>query len=194
MTRILIVALALLGAACTAEVEVQTNPVNLSIPVTSVGVRGYAEIGLLIPPEARGDITVVSLLGTANAVNPSSGTTLRFALYANTEGTAPPGEMTPFLFTEGPTEPPYFARATEVVPEQTFAPGTTTPITIQSPNLVPIITNPEGRVWLTVSNRVTSLGLGDVLPLELQINQLSFNIVVTKSFEEVSGGTDALGL
>jgi len=183
---------ALLVTACTAEIEVQTTPMDIAIPVTSVGLDGFAELAIPMPEEARGSIIVVSVAGEAFAVNASDGTTLQFQLFvlpAGVTGTATP--ETPFLFTEA-NPPAYFAQALPLVPATTFGPGTRTRQAIANPGLAPAVR--QETMWLVAANTVSSVGVGDVLPLELQLEGLTFNVIVTKSFESSAGGMELLGL
>lgn len=191
--RLLFAAPLLIGVvACTAEVEVQTTPQDLTIPVTSLGVDAYAELAIPMPEEARGVITVQSVRGTATAINPASGTTLRFQLFvlpAGVQGTATPD--TPFLFTEA-NPPAYFEDLLPLASVQSFPPSSEEAIVIENAGLVPAVAQPT--LWLVASNTVQSLALGEVLPLELQLQGLTFNVVVTKSFESSGNAVDLVGL
>lgn len=190
--RLFAAAAAALCAACTAEVEVQTTPQDLTIPVTSVGLDAFAELAIEMPEEARGVITVQSVRGTATAINPATGTTLRFQLYvlpAGVQGTATPD--TPYLFTES-TAPSYFDRLLPLASERTFAPDSETALVIENTGLVQAVAQP--MIWLVASNTVQSVAFGDLLPLELQLEGLSFNVVVTKSFETSGNAIDLVGL
>lgn len=193
IARSLLLSVSLLGVACTAEIEVQTTPVDLAIPVTSVGVDGFAELAIRMPEEARGVITVISVEGTAMAVNATTGATMEFQLYVlpqGVEGTAQP-DSAPFLFTEA-TAPAYFAQALPLVAATSFGPNSQTPQTIANPGLVPAVA--QEVIWLVASNTVTNVGFGTAFPLELQLRDLSFNVVVTKSFETSAGGIELIGL
>ncbi len=184
--------LTLLASGCSAEIEVQTTPVDLSIPVTSIGLDGFAELAIPMPEEARGSITVISVEGEAFAVNTSDGTTLQFQLYVlpfGVRGTAT--AETPFLFTEA-NPPAYFPQALPLVAPTTFGPGSRTAQTITNPQLAAAVR--QETMWLVAANTVSSVGLGDVLPLQLQLEGLTFKVIVTKSFEGSAGGMDVLGL
>lgn len=52
---------------------------------------------------------------------------------------------------------------------------------------------PRARIWLIVSNTITSAGLGDTAP-QLKLQNFSIHALVTKSFEGAAGGLDVLGL
>lgn len=178
--------------ACTAEVEVQTTPQDLAIPVTSVGVDAFAELAIPMPEEARGVITVQSVRGTATAINPASGTTLRFQLFvlpAGVQGTATPDA--PFLFTEA-NPPSYFNQLLPLASVRSFPPSSEEALVIENAGLVPAVAQPT--LWLVASNTVESLAIGEVLPLELRLDGLSFNVVVTKSFESSGNAVDLVGL
>lgn len=192
MSRLLFAAAMALCLACTAEVEVQTAPQDLTIPVTSVGLDAFAEVAIEMPEEARGVVTVRSVRGTATAINPSSGTTLRFQLYVvpgGVQGTATLEE--PYLFTET-NRPSYFNQLLPLSSERTFGPESETEVVIENTGLATAVSHPV--LWLVASNTVQSVALGDLLPLELQLEGLTFNVVVTKSFETSGNAVDLIGL
>jgi hypothetical protein len=181
--------LAPLALACAPVVEVQTDPISQAIPVTAVGLQSYVEIAIDLPPQSQGDIHVEDVSADLTVRNPSRGTNMRFSARVSLEGTATP--ETPYLFTEL-NRPAYFAQSVLVLGEKTYAAGSATPERLLGAPLIPALGSP--RLWLIISNTVTSLGLGDVLPLEIRLEGIVLHAVVTKSLAGASGGLDATGL
>jgi hypothetical protein len=180
---------ALLLSGCSALVEVQTEPVDQSVQVTSLGVPVYLELAIDLPTVAQGDIVVIEVSGTLTVANPAAQTSMALEIRVSTQGTATPG--VPVLYTSANT-PAYFSQASIVLPSKTYAPNSQTPETIQNPALAQAVGNP--RLWIIASNLVTNLGLFDSLPLELQLNDIVVRAVVEKSFEGLSGGVPLSGL
>jgi hypothetical protein len=189
LRRALALALSLLAAGCTATVEVQTTPMSVAVPITSIGVSSYAEIAVDIPAHSQGDVTIERLVGTGQVANPSGATTLSFSLRVSTTGTAIPGS--PVLYTQA-TAPSYFATAAVLVPETAFPPGSTTPLHVASPALVEAVRQP--RIYLIAGNTAPLLGLGDVLPLELDLNDVTFDVLATKGLGGLGGAQELIGL
>jgi len=188
--RSLLVALALaLAAACAPIVEVETDPIAQTIPVTSVGFQAYVELAIDMPPQSQGDVRVEDVFANLQVHNASRASNMLIEMRVSVQGTAAPG--TPFAFTQA-NRPPYFPTSVAVLGPKTYAAGTTTPEHIAGAPLIPIIGEP--RIWLIVSNTVTSVGLGDVLPLQADLNQIVLHAVVTKSLAGVGGGLEATGL
>ena len=183
----------LLLSACSAEVEIVTDPVSQAIPVTSVASPVYAEIAIDIPAEARGqqleDIVIEQLTASGQIVNPSRATSMNLGLRLSFEGTAEPGAI--FAFTDL-TRPAYFARSSVLLAEKAYAPGTSSPFTIDQAALKQVLTKP--RIWLIVSNTVTNLGFGEVLPQEVQLKDVRVRALVTKTFKSIGGVQEVSGL
>lgn len=178
-----------LGLACAPVVEVQTDPISQAIPVTSITLPSYVEIAIDLPPESQGDIHVEDVFADLTVRNPSRATSMRFSARVSLQGTATP--ETPFLFTEA-TKPSYFAQSVVVLGDKTYAANSSTPERLLGAPLIPALGKP--RMWLIISNTVTSVGLGDVLPLEIRLENIVLHAVVTKSLAGVSGGLDTTGL
>lgn len=178
-----------LALACAPVVEVQTDPIDQAIPVTSVGAQSYVEIAIDLPPQSQGDIHVEDVYADLTVRNPSRGTSMRFSARVSLEGTATP--EAPYLFTEI-NRPAYFARSVVVLGDKVYAAGTATPERLMGAPLIPALGKP--RMWLIISNTVTSLGLGDLFPLEIRLENIVLHAVVTKSLAGVSGGLDVTGL
>lgn len=193
----LALAAAALLCACGVEVDVESPPQDQSIPVTSFATPVYAEVAIDIPEEARSaaELVTVNLVRvTGQVVNPGARSRLALSLRLSTEGTAQPG--TPKLYTNL-DKPAYVDRATVLVPEQVFQPGTTTPIRVdstQAPALRTVLS--EERIYIIVSNTLTSTGVFpvDPLPYNLQLEDLVFRAEVEKRFEGITGAQGVFGL
>jgi hypothetical protein len=95
--------------ACSAEVFVETEPMNQAVPVTSILQPVYVEVAIDIPPEAQGlDIIVQEVSADLTVVNPMRALTLEAGARLSLEGDATP--ETPKFYTDS-TLPAYFARA-----------------------------------------------------------------------------------
>lgn len=183
---VLLLALGL--SACSADIEVQTDPFDQSVPVTSVAVPAYAEVAIDIPSEAQGvPVTVDEISADLSVVNPLKATSLQVSARLSFTGTATP--QTPYLFTEL-NKPPYFAQSLVLLPSQTFGPASTTPVHITNPALKDAIH--YSRIWLIVSNTVTNTGFGDTLPFQVDLKGITLHALVTKDFSGLQGG-EALG-
>ena len=181
---------ALLATGCAPVVEVQTDPVNQSIPITGVGVQSYVELAIDLPPQSQGDVEVNDVSADLQVHNASRATSMLLELRVSLTGTATP--QVPFPFTEV-NRPSYFATSVAVLGPKTYAGGTTTPEHIEGAALIPAIGKP--RLWLIVSNTVTSVGLGDSLSsLQANLNQVVLHAVVTKSLAGAGGGLETTGL
>jgi hypothetical protein len=181
--------LALLAAACAPVVEVQTDPISQSIPVTSFGVQTFVELAIDLPPQSQGDVRVDDVSADLQVRNASRATGMLLEVRVSLEGTATP--EVPFAFTQA-NKPDYFARSVALLGPKTYAAGTTTPEHVSGSALIPAIGKPT--MWLIVSNTVNSAGLGDVLPLQIDLNQIVLHAVVTKSLAGVGGGLETTGL
>ena len=180
---------ALAAAACAPVVEVQTDPVSQSIPVTSLGVQSYVELAIDLPPQSQGDVEVENVSADLQIHNSSRASTMLLELRVSLQGTATPG--VPFVFTEV-NRPAYYAGAIPVLGPRSYNANSTTPEHIDATPLAQAIGRP--RIWLIVSNTITSLGLGDVLPLQANLNQIVVRAVVTKSLAGAGGGIEATGM
>jgi hypothetical protein len=185
-------AAASLALGCAPIVEVQTDPQSQSIPVTSLGVESYVEIAIDLPPQSQGaleDIDVQEVWADLQVHNPSNSTSMLFSFRVSLQGTATP--QTPYVFT-AVSRPSYFNAATVLLGPKTYAAGSTTTERITGTSLVPALGRP--RIWLIVSNTVNNLGLGEVLPLEIRLQNMVVHAVVQKSLGGLSGGLGPTGL
>ena len=180
---------AVLLLACAPVVEVQTEPINQSIPVTSVGLQSYAEIAIDLPPQSQGDVQVNDVTADVQIQNASRASSMLLELRVSLTGTATP--QVPFAFTEL-NRPAYFASSVALLGPKTYAAGSTTPEHVQGAALIPAIGKP--RLWLIVSNTVNSVGLGDALPLQADLKQIVVHAVVTKSLAGAGGGLETTGI
>jgi hypothetical protein len=184
-----LLALVPLVAACAPVVEVQTDPINQSISVTSVGLQSYVEIAIDLPPQSQGDVEVNDVTADVQVQNGSRASSMLLELRVSLTGTATP--QVPVIFTEL-NRPSYFASSVALLGPKTYAAGTTTPEHVQGAALIPAIGKPT--LWLIVSNTVNSVGLGDALPLQVDLKQIVVHAVVTKSLAGAGGGLETTGL
>lgn len=191
MRRLTPALLPLLLAACSAEITVDTDPMSVTVPVTSVLQPVYAEVAVDLPKETQGlDVTVNSLTADLTVYNPSATFTLNTSARLSFTGTATPTE--PVTYTNA-NLPAYYATATVLLASQDFKPKTTTPVTIpQSAGLEKVIG--KQRIWIIVSNTVSNGGIGAVLPLEIQLNNIVLHADVTKNFGGLEGALSVGGL
>jgi hypothetical protein len=178
-----LLALVPLAFACAPVVEVQTDPINQSIPVTSVGLQSYVEIAIPLPPQSQGDVLVNDVTADLQVQNGSRASNMLLELRVSLTGTATP--EVPFAFTEL-NRPSYFASSVALLGPKTYAAGTTTPEHVQGAALIPAIGKPT--LWLIVSNTVNGVGLGDALPLQADLKQIVVHAEVTKSLAGAGGG------
>jgi mRNA-degrading endonuclease toxin of MazEF toxin-antitoxin module len=180
----------LLLSACSAEVAVETPPQTQNIPVTSVLEPAFVEVAVDLPPETQGlDVTVKEISATLTVHNPSQAFTLKTVGRLSLEGNATPDS--PIFYSQN-NLPPYYATAEILLPEREFAPGSHTPVSINSPTLVKAIG--QKRLWIIVSNTVTKATLGGTLPLEIQLENIILRATVTKSFHGLDGALGVGGL
>lgn len=193
MNRILLPCVLLLSA-CSAEVFVESEPIDQAVPVTSLLQPVYAEVAIDIPPEAQGlDIIVQEITADLTVVNPTQSLTLEAGARLSLEGQATPDA--PVLYTNN-NLPAYFARAAVLLPTQDFAPQSRRPVTIDSkdtPTLVQAAGKP--RIWIIVNNTVKRLGVGsDTLPVNILLEDIIFRARVTKPFPGIGGGMEVGGM
>jgi hypothetical protein len=189
-TLVLCGASLLLCSACGVSVEVKTDPLpDQKIPVTSIGLATYAEVAVDLPGVSLGDIQVQDLSADLDVANTSGASTMTVSVRVSTQGTATPG--TPFLFSEA-AKPPYFNQAVVVLPPTPFPANKTTHQHINATSLTALINQP--RLWIIVSNTVTQVGIGDALPLELDLKNTTVHAAVSKSLAGLNGMTDLAGM
>jgi hypothetical protein len=180
--------LVLVLASCSAEVYVETPPLDpVAIPVTSFFQDVYVEVAIDMPPETQGDITVLDVGADLVVVNPSRGLTLSAEAVVSTQG-----EATPDLPRVTLTPPPYYSQASVLLARQSFAPNSRTPMTITSPGLANAVGSK--RIWIIVSNTVSRTSIGDALPLELRLEDIVLKATVTKPFDGLGGALPVGGL
>jgi hypothetical protein len=187
MTRALLpLCLALLLSACSAEVDVQTEPFTQAVPVTSIGVPVYFEVAIDLPEEAQGtDLTVRDVSADLVVVNPARGVTMEASARLSLRGTATPDS--PYPFTNA-NRPAYFEQATVLLAPRTFRPGERVPVRIEGTALTQAI-------WLIVSNTITNLALGaDTPPVEIRMENIVLRATVEKDFPGLGGALEVGGL
>jgi hypothetical protein len=194
MTRALFASCFLLLTSCSAEISVQTEPFDATVPVTSVLEPAYAEVALDLPEETVDteglDIIVDEVAATLTVVNPSNLLTLRTSARLSFEGTATPDQ--PKTYTDV-NRPAYYNRAAEILAVRDFAPGSRTAVRIDSPALKDAIG--KRRVWFIVSNTVVRSGIGTpVFPVNILLEDIIFQAVLTKPFPGLGGALEVGGL
>lgn len=176
--------------ACTAEVAVDTPPQSVTIPVTSAIKPVYVEVAVDMPEETQDlQVQVKEISADLVVVNPSKAFTLKSSARLSLTGQATPDQ--PIVYSDN-NPPPYYASAEELLPQQPFPPGTSTPVNVNSPALVKAIGKP--RIWVIVANTVSSTGIGDPLPLELQLQDIVLHVTVAKPFDGLDGALGPGGL
>jgi hypothetical protein len=193
MKRAALLCLASLLSACSAVVDVQTEPMNVSIPVTSIGVPAYAEVAIDLPEEAQAqaqNLTVDDVSADLVVVNPSRGLSLQVSARLSLEGTATPDK--PVLYSDA-NLPPYFAKASVLLAPKTYSPNTRVPESITGPALVQAIGRP--RIWVIVANTVTRVGLNtDPTIPDIRLENITLHATVTKDFPGLGGALEVGGL
>lgn len=180
----------LLLTACSAELAVDTPPQTVAIPVTSAIRPVFVEVAVDMPEETQNlDVVVKEITADLTVFNPSKAFTLKSSARLSLTGTATPDA--PIVYSDN-NPPSYYATAEELLPQKDFAPGTRTPVNVNSPTLRNAIGKP--RIWIIVSNTVTSTGVGDPLPLELRLEDMILHAVVSKPFEGLEGALGPTGL
>lgn len=176
--------------ACSAEVAVDTPPQSVTIPVTSAIKPVYVEVAVDMPEETQDlQVQVKEISADLVVVNPSKAFTLKSSARLSLTGQATPDQ--PIVYSDN-NPPPYYASAEELLPQQPFPPGTSTPVNVNSPALVKAIGKP--RIWVIVANTVSSTGIGDPLPLELQLQDIVLHVTVAKPFDGLDGALGPGGL
>ncbi|HZI04304.1 MAG TPA: hypothetical protein VEZ71_09795, partial [Archangium sp.] len=172
------------------ELAVDTPPQTVAIPVTSALKPVYVEVAVDMPEETKGlDVVVKEITVDLTVFNPSKAFTLRSSARLSLVGTATPDK--PIIY--GDNNPPsYYATAEELLPQKDFPPSTRTPVNVNSPTLVKAIG--KDRIWIIVSNTVTSSGIGDPLPLELRLEDMVLHAIISKPFEGLEGALGPSGL
>ncbi|MCP3139732.1 hypothetical protein [Pyxidicoccus xibeiensis] len=194
MTRALLASCLLLLSACSAEIVVQTEPFDQTVPVTSVLQPVYAEVALDLPEETVNtqdlDIIVDEVSATLTVVNPSPTLTLRTSARLSFTGTATPEQPRTYTDLDRPN---YYNTAVEVLPVRDFLPNTRTAVVVDTPALKQAIG--RRRVWFIVSNTVVRSGIGTPqLPVSIQLEDIVFQAVITKPFPGLGGALEVGGL
>ena len=191
MNRASLLSCVLLLSACSAEVDVETEPFNQDVTVTSIAAPVYAEVAIDLPEEAQGtDLTVRDVSADFVVVNPTRGLSLQVSARLSLQGTATPDA--PVLYTNA-NLPAYFSQATVLLEPRTFAPGERLPVRIEGPALTQAIG--RQRIWLIVSNTVTRLGIGaDTPPVEIRLEDIILRATVEKDFPGLGGALEVGGL
>jgi hypothetical protein len=177
-------------SACSAEITVQTEPTEQSVPVTSLLEPVYAEVAIDVPNEAVGDVIVDEISVDLTVVNPTRALTLETGVRLSLTGQATPDSTVLYTNTNLPA---YFNQASILLPTQSFAPGEHKPFTIKDPVLVKAAGKP--RIWLIVNNTVKRVGIGsDTLPVNILLQNIVFHATVTKPFKGVGGAMEVGGM
>jgi hypothetical protein len=179
-------------SACSAEIDVQSDPFSQTVPVTSLLEPVYAEVAIDLPEETQSiEVTVNTVSATLAVVNPSKSLTLQTGVRLSFEGKAEPGTATAYTNANLPA---YYSKAAELIAPRNFAPGSSTPLTIENPALVQAVT--KKRVWLIVSNTVTrTSGLPtESFPVNIRLENIVFHATVTKAFPGLGGALEVGGL
>jgi hypothetical protein len=180
----------LLFTACSAEVSVETEPFDQTVPVTSLLQPVYVEVAIDVPNEAVGDVIVQEISADLTVVNPTRALTLDAGARLSLTGQATPDK--PVFYTDT-NLPAYFSAASVLLPTQAFAPGEHRAVTIKDPVLVQAAGKPH--IWLIVNNTVSRVGLGtDTLPVNILLQNIIFRATVTKPFPKVGGALEVGGL
>jgi hypothetical protein len=194
MNRALFFCCLVVLSSCSAQIAIETEPLDQAVPVLSVGRPVFAEVALDLPEESVNteelDIEIERIAARLVVFNPSATLTLRVAARLSFEGRATPGD--PIVHT-GINPPPYYDRAAVILRERDFAPGSRTPVTIDTPALKEAIG--RRRVWIMVSNTVVNTGIGfPDTPLEIQLDDIIFEALITKPFPGLGGALEVGGL
>ncbi|MCK8500750.1 hypothetical protein [Myxococcus fulvus] len=194
MMRALFACSVLMLSGCSARIDIATEPFDVRVPVTSVLQPVYAEVALDLPEESVNtddlDIIVEEVSATFTIVNPSPSLTLRTSMRLSFTGQATPDE--PLVYSDL-NRPAYYAQAAEILPTRDFDPETRTPIRIDHPALKDAVG--KRRVWFIVSNTVVRSGLGTPrFPVEIVLEDIVFQAVLTKPFPGLGGALEAGGL
>lgn len=193
MNRAALLCFASLLSACSAVVDVQTEPTQVEIPITSIGVPAYAEVAIDLPQEAQAqakNLTVDDVSADLVVVNPSKGLSLKVSARLSLEGKATPNK--PELYSDA-NLPPYFSKAAVLLPERTYGPGARVPESITGPALVQAIGRP--RIWVIVSNTVARVDLNpDTVMPKIRLENITLHATVTKDFPGLGGALEVGGL
>jgi hypothetical protein len=180
----------LLLSACSAEVAVETPPQTQSIPVTSVGEPVYAEVAVDLPPETQNvDVIIRELYATLTVVNPSQSFTLTTSARLSFTGTATPDK--PVVYGNV-NKPAYYNSSEVLIAEQSFAPSSRTPMTMNG------LSKAIGkkRIWIIVANTVTQANGVPINepPPEIQLENVVLHATVSKYFHWMDGALSVGGL
>lgn len=194
MTRALFASCLLVVSACSAEIAIETEPFDQTVPVTSLLQPVYAEVALDLPEESVNteelDIEIEEIAARLVVVNPSQTLTLRTSARLSFTGTATPDK--PELYTDV-NRPAYYNSATEILAVRDFAANSRTAVRIDTPALEQAIG--RRRVWFIVSNTVVRSGIGTpVLPVQIQLEDIVFEALITKPFPGLGGALEVGGL
>ncbi len=194
MTRALFACCLLFVSACSAEIAIETEPFDQTVPVTSLLQPVYAEVALDLPEESVNtedlDIEIEEIAARLVVINPSQTLTLRTSARLSFTGTATPDE--PELYTDV-NRPAYYNSAMEIPPARDFAANSRTAVRIDTPALEQAIG--RRRVWFIVSNTVVRSGIGTpVLPVQIQLEDIVFEALITKPFPGLGGALEVGGL
>jgi hypothetical protein len=194
MNRALFFCCLVVLSSCSAQIAIETEPFDQTVPVTSILEPVYAEVALDLPEESVNteelDIEIERISARLVVVNPSTTLTLRTSARLSFEGTATPDK--PVVYSNA-NLPAYYSRASEILAVRDFTPSSRTPVTIDTPALREVIG--RRRVWFIVSNTVVRSGIGTpVLPVQIQLEDIVFEALITKPFPGLGGALEVGGL
>ncbi len=196
MNRALFFCCLVVLSSCSAQIAIETEPLDpITVPVTSVLEPVYAEVAFDLPEESVNteelDIEIEEISARLVVINPSTTLTLRTSARLSFEGRATPGEP-PVVYSNA-NLPAYYNRAAEILAVRDFTPSSRNPVTITSPALKDAIG--RRRVWFIISNTVVRSGIGTpVLPVQIQLEDIVFEALITKPFPGLGGALELGGL
>ncbi|ATB29087.1 hypothetical protein [Melittangium boletus] len=176
----------LLLAACSAQMAVDSEPTNATIPITSIGDPVYVEVAVDLPDETQElDVLINDVSATFAVYNPSTMFTLETSAKVSLTGTAVPDE--PLFYYSESQLPAYYATAGDLLyPPRVFKPGERSDVSVTSPTLTQALG--KQRVWIIVSNTITRAGIGtQPLPLEIRLENIVIHATVSKEFRGLEG-------
>jgi hypothetical protein len=194
MNRLALALLCLpLVAACSAEIALNSPPIDTTVPVTSAFEPTYVEVAIDLPEGTQGlDITVKEATASLTVVNPSKVFTLNASLRLSLTGTASP-DQPPIIYTPR-NLPPYYASSQELL-SANFEPDSSREVLVpSSETFTQAVRQP--RIWFIVSNTISKVGSIPVgaLPVEIQLKNAILHVTVGKEFRGLEGALGVGGL
>lgn len=187
-------ALLLTLCACSAQIDLETAPIDQNIPITSVGEPVYVEIAVDLPSVTTGDLALDAAAGTLRVINPSSTLKMDAELRLSTTGSAEPN--VPKFFTRA-NLPAYWTQAHPIFPLKTYAPRTTIAENLSGEALRKALEAAlkSERLYIMVAATANPASLNPaVLPAEVQLEDIVVSLTATKPFHGIGGALDVTGL